>query len=173
MTTNEEHGQLRVKEHADRVRLFQMLCALDPVQGTPLSQLEIESRLEELFVLPGSQPGESQSEIVLQEDDELASGLVTFDEFRQTCERAVQVQNTFADADALVEQHSTGWKVARMAVVDRTLIRLAIYEAFIAKSVPVNVALSEAVVIAKEFGGAESARFVNGILARIAKALQR
>ena len=168
---NDESGKLRAQEHSARVRTFQILCALGAVTEAPLSQAEIESRFAELFVLPQSSDGEQPDVVHLSEDGETQP--VSFGEYRASCARAFEMQCAFVETDALIERYTTGWKVSRMSLVDRTVIRMAIYEGIIARSVPVSVALSEAVLIAKEFGGAESGRFVNGVLARIARAQEQ
>jgi N utilization substance protein B len=59
-----------------------------------------------------------------------------------------------------------------MVVVDRVAIRLALYEGFVTGRIPVAVAISEAVELAKRFGTEESGRFVNGVLGRIVRGLE-
>lgn len=61
------------------------------------------------------------------------------------------------------------WRPERLVSLDKALIALALYEGAISQKVPVGVAISEAVEIAKVFGTEESARFVNGVLGRIAR----
>ncbi len=75
------------------------------------------------------------------------------------------------DLDALIEVNSNGWKVRRLAKSDLTVLRLAIYEMHYDDRVPVGVAISEAVELAKNYGGEKSAGFVNGILSTIAKGM--
>ncbi len=65
---------------------------------------------------------------------------------------------------------SENWSVVRMPVLDRCILRLAIYEMMFMNDVPVSVAINEAVELAKDFGGEDdSPRFVNGLLGRMAK----
>ncbi len=67
---------------------------------------------------------------------------------------------------------SENWSLARMPVVDRSILRLATFEMMYVEDVPTSVAINEAVELAKDFGGEdESPRFVNGVLGRIAKRL--
>ncbi len=73
--------------------------------------------------------------------------------------------------DKTVSRLAIGWSVDRMGAVDRNLLRLAIYEILHLDDVPVNVSISEAVTLAKKFGGEESGKFVNGILGRLAREL--
>ena len=67
---------------------------------------------------------------------------------------------------------SENWALARMPIVDRSILRLATYEMMYVDDVPTSVTINEAVELAKDFGGEdESPRFVNGVLGRIAKIL--
>lgn len=63
------------------------------------------------------------------------------------------------------------WPVERMASVDRNLLRIALYEILFVDVVPHRVAINEAVELAKKYSGAESRRFVNGVLGAIARKL--
>ena len=68
---------------------------------------------------------------------------------------------------------SENWSLARMPIVDRSILRLATFEMMYVDDVPTSVSINEAVELAKDFGGEdESHRFVNGILGRIAKMLE-
>lgn len=75
--------------------------------------------------------------------------------------------------DALIMQHSTNWKLPRMACVDKNLLRLAVYELKNCKEIPLKVTLNEAIEIAKKFGSEESSSFINGVLDKIAKELNK
>lgn len=69
---------------------------------------------------------------------------------------------------------SENWSLARMPIVDRSILRLATFEMMYVDDVPTSVTINEAVELAKDFGGEdESHRFVNGILGRIAKMLEQ
>ena len=71
------------------------------------------------------------------------------------------------EIDGLIEHHSTGWKLSRMPLVDRNVLRLAMFE-LRHTDVPDAVAIDEAVELVKELSTADSGRFVNGLLARAA-----
>lgn len=73
-----------------------------------------------------------------------------------------------ADVDATLERAAQHWKVERMASLDRDVLRLAVAELKFDPSVPVEVAINEAVELAKKYGTDESGRFVNGVLSAIA-----
>ena len=69
--------------------------------------------------------------------------------------------------DDIMRRVVTGWRLERMVAVDRAVLRVAIFEGFLKKEVPVAVAISEAVDMARTFGTADSSRFVNGVLAKV------
>lgn len=71
--------------------------------------------------------------------------------------------------DDLLQRHALNWELGRMAAIDRNLLRVAIAELTYCDDVPYRVAMDEAVEIAKEFGGDESAKFVNGVMDAIHK----
>jgi N utilization substance protein B len=71
------------------------------------------------------------------------------------------------EIDGLLERHAEGWTVARMAALDRTILRVAVFELLEGDDVPPSVAISEAVEAASELSAEEARGFVNGILGRI------
>ena len=73
------------------------------------------------------------------------------------------------EIDGLLREHIIGWRMERMVAVDRAAIRIALSEGVLVGSVPVAVAISEAVELTKIFGTEESSRFVNGVLGRIVR----
>lgn len=73
--------------------------------------------------------------------------------------------------DNMINRHTVGWHSDRMVAVDRAAIRIAIYEGLVAGTVPAAVAISEAVELAKIFGTDDSGKFVNGVLAKVYRAL--
>ena len=72
------------------------------------------------------------------------------------------------EIDALINEKSTGWKTSRMAKVDLSIIRIAVYEIKCEDDIPFKVSVNEAVELAKKYGADESPAFVNGILAKFA-----
>ena len=69
--------------------------------------------------------------------------------------------------DELIKHYAKNWTLERMAVVDRNILRLSIYELLLVKEVPPVVSINEAVEIAKRYGTEDSGKFVNGILDKI------
>lgn len=83
------------------------------------------------------------------------------------------VEGHASEIDARLESISENWTVERMPIMDRTILRLALFEMLYVDDVPTSVAINEAVELAKEFGGEdESPRFVNGMLGRVARQLE-
>jgi len=73
------------------------------------------------------------------------------------------------EIDKLINKYAENWSLMRMAVVDRNIMRMSIYELLYSPDIPPKVCINEAVELAKKFGDAESGKFVNGILDRIHK----
>ena len=71
--------------------------------------------------------------------------------------------------DELITKYTDNWRIERMAVIDRNVIRMATYELLFDAEIPPKVAINEAVELAKKFGDEESGRFVNGVLDKINK----
>jgi N utilization substance protein B len=78
-----------------------------------------------------------------------------------------------AEIDAEIKKHAKNWDIHRMAVVDRNILRLAIYEMLHREDIPPIVSINEAVDIAKRFSTEESGKFVNGILDKVKGDLMR
>jgi N utilization substance protein B len=79
------------------------------------------------------------------------------------------VQAKQSDIDSLIVRYADHWKIDRMPVIDRTLLRIALFEIFWGKDIPVAVAINEAVELAKSLSTEDSGRFINGLLGRIAE----
>ena len=73
------------------------------------------------------------------------------------------------ELDALIERHSVGWTVDRIAPLERNILRVALFELLHRQDVPAEVAIDEAVEQAKELCGAEAPGFLNGILGAVVR----
>ncbi|WP_447980174.1 transcription antitermination factor NusB [Candidatus Nitrospira bockiana] len=71
------------------------------------------------------------------------------------------------ELDQLIERYATNWKISRMPVVDRNILRAALCELLWMPEVPAKVTVNEAVELAKEFADDDTRRFVNGVLDKI------
>jgi transcription antitermination protein NusB len=77
------------------------------------------------------------------------------------------------ELDALIVRHSEHWRLERMTVVDRNLLRVAIYELLYQPEIPTKVVINEAVEMAKRYGSEASGGFINGILDQVRLAVGR
>jgi N utilization substance protein B len=71
--------------------------------------------------------------------------------------------------DATIERLSQHWTLSRMPLVDRNILRIAVFELLHEDSIPSSVTINEAVEMAKIYGGEDSSKFVNGILGKLAE----
>ncbi len=83
-------------------------------------------------------------------------------------EKCQDILGKLAEIDETINGAAQGWKTTRMGKVDLTLMRLAVYEMKYEESMPVGVAINEAVELAKKYGTDDSPSFINGVLAKLA-----
>ena len=76
------------------------------------------------------------------------------------------------EIDAMINEHTTGWKTGRMNKVDLSVLRLAVYEMKWDDEVPVGVAINEAVELTKTFSSDEAPSFIKVVLGKIARSLE-
>ena len=98
---------------------------------------------------------------LVEDERAFADGLV-----RGTIERV-------AEADDIIAAHARNWRVERMAVIDRLIMRLAIYELLTETDTPAKVVINEALELARTFSGEEPVPLINGILDAARKTLGR
>ncbi len=91
----------------------------------------------------------------------------TGEEFARTL--VIGVREHRAALDEMIQRYAPEWPVDQMAVVDRNVLRIAIYEFHIARFTPLKVAINEAIELAKTFGSDSAPRFVNGVLGALAE----
>jgi N utilization substance protein B len=92
---------------------------------------------------------------------EFANGLV-----RGTLDRRQEI-------DGILSAHTQNWRIERMAVIDRLILRLAVYEFLAETKTPPRVVINEALELARSYSGEEAVAFVNGVLDAVRKALHR
>lgn len=120
-----------------------------------------EAREEALGVLyEGQIAGESAAEV-------LARRIVAPDPYAVELVRDVEEHRL--EIDALLDEHLVGWRVERLALVDRLLAEMAVCELLCRPEVPTGVVLAELVALADQYGGDESARFLNGVVGAVAR----
>lgn len=85
--------------------------------------------------------------------------------FAQELIRGV-VQNV-PQLDDIIRRFAPAWPVEQLSIIDRNVLRIAVFEVMLNKKVPVKVAINEAVELAKTFGSDSSAKFINGVLGSV------
>ncbi len=79
------------------------------------------------------------------------------------------IEENCHNIDDKISEHATNWQLKRMAVIDRNVLRIGVFELIYADDIPPKVTINEAVELAKKYGDIESSKFVNGILDKIHK----
>ena len=92
-----------------------------------------------------------------EEDDEFAQQII------------VGVLEHYNHIDELIEKFSEHWRLDRISIIDRNILRMAIFELLFREDIPPRVTLNEAIDLGKRFGSEDSSAFINGILDRIQK----
>ena len=77
------------------------------------------------------------------------------------------------ETDELIAAHTRNWRIERMAVIDRLIMRLAIYELLTDSGTPPKVVINEALELARTFSGEEPVPLINGVLDAVRKTLNR
>ena len=113
--------------------------------------------------------------VEFHEEDEMPEQLVLFEEELENLNekdsayinhKCNEIFAKLPELDAAINETATGWKTTRMAKVDLSIIRLAVYEMKYEDDIDAKVSINEAVELAKKYGADESASFVNGVLAK-------
>ena len=137
--------------HRSRQRALQVLYLWDQRKQA------VDEALSSFYETLGSEEGELQR--------------TPPDEFMESL-----VRGAAANADSIdqrITAKSSNWRIERMPVVDRNILRLAIYEMLHREDIPPVVSINEAVDIAKKFSTQDSGKFVNGILDKVKGELMR
>ncbi|HBB38111.1 MAG: N utilization substance protein B-like protein [Candidatus Magasanikbacteria bacterium GW2011_GWD2_43_18] len=108
--------------------------------------------------------------IVDQQIEEFGVGLEKEIEFVKNTVDGVLVH--LQDIDKKIEEHAPNWSLEQMAIVDRNILRIGVYELYFNDEIPAKVAINEAIEIAKSYGGQSSGKFVNGILGAMFKEVE-
>ena len=127
-------------------------------------RLSRELALQALFSLDvnKSDPVKGLEEFCAQREDELTDMVRPF--FLDIVEGVLGAED---DIDGLLNKYSKNWKLSRMPVVDRNIMRIATFELLKRSDIPPSVSINEAVEIGKKFGTRDSGSFINGVLDRI------
>ncbi len=143
--------------HRSRQRALQILFLWDQRKQA------IEAALESFYDTLGTEEDDPQAA------ERVAIHRLENDEFMETLVHGT-VEHCAA-IDQLISAKSAHWRIERMAVVDRNILRLAVYEMLHTKT-PRPIVIDEALELARQFSGDESVAFINGVLDAVHRALQ-
>ncbi len=107
---------------------------------------------------------EEEAGVFLEQQEEL-----TEEDRQEILARCREIFSRIEELDAQISGKTEGWKISRFSRVDLSIVRLALYEILYDDETPEKVAINEAVELAKTYGGDDSPKFVNGVLARLVK----
>ncbi len=79
------------------------------------------------------------------------------------------IEKNLTNIDEKLVQYATNWQIKRMAVIDRNVLRIGVFELLHASDIPPKVTINEAVDLAKKYGDVDSGKFINGVLDKIHK----
>lgn len=108
-------------------------------------------------------------EFIEQRDNYLEQQPLSQEEYDEIIARMNDLITHLGEIDEKIAAYSKGWKIDRIAKAELAILRLAVYEAKYDESVPVGVAVNEAVELAKTYGEDNGPAFVNGILGKIVR----
>lgn len=106
-------------------------------------------------------------ETILEDYWEDNQALPEVKEFASKMARGVAGQ--ISNLDKIITRYADNWTIKRMAVIDRNVLRMAVYELMFMDDIPPKVSINEAIDLAKKYSDMDSGKFVNGILDRIKK----
>ena len=133
---------MNITRHQQRIWAMQILYGLD-VQRS----FKIEEALKEIKL-------KKQDEQLKDKEDKYY--------FEKLVEGVI---NNLEQIDTTIEKNAIGWHLYRMPVVDRNILRIALYEFL--EDLPIGIVINEAVELAKEFGSEKSSGFINGVLSNV------
>jgi len=121
-----------------------------------------EFALQVLYQLEITKQGALQAMVQLRENFSPEEGE---DEFAKRI--VLGVMEHRQEIDRLIKERSENWRLDRMTIIDRNILRIAIFELLYCGDIPPKVTLNEAIDLGKRYGSEESGSFINGILDRI------
>ena len=132
-----------------RKRTLARECALKILYQRDITQRSIPMAAEKFW--------ETSEEPVTADVQEFAAFLI------------VGIDKNLDTIDKKISEYATNWQLKRMAIIDRNILRLGVFELHYATDIPPKVTINEAVELAKKYGDLDSSKFVNGILDKIHK----
>ena len=132
-----------------RKRTFARECALKVLYRIEIAKEPVDSSLKDFW--------SKTAESIDKESRDFAETMVK------------GVRENSSDIDKIISKHTDNWDISRMAVIDRNIMRMAVYEMVFRDDIPPNVSINEAIELAKKYGDIDSGKFVNGVLDKIKK----
>ncbi|MFA5388424.1 MAG: transcription antitermination factor NusB [Candidatus Omnitrophota bacterium] len=132
-----------------RKRTFARECALKILYRIEISRESVDSSLEDFW----SKAPECSDKETHDFTEALVKG----------------TRGNITVIDGIISKYTDNWNIARMAVIDKNIMRMSVYEMVFRKDIPPNVSINEAIELAKKYGDVDSGKFVNGILDKIKK----
>jgi len=132
-----------------RKRTLARECALKILYRIEISRESVDSSLKDFW----SKAAESTDKEAYDFAETLVKG--TFENIKTI--------------DEVISKYADNWNIPRMAVIDRNIMRMSVYEMLYRDDIPPNVSINEAIELAKKYGDVDSGKFVNGILDKIKK----
>lgn len=129
-----------------------------------------EQTFKMLFSL-GFHSGENRESFLYNYLDETCELSLSEEEEAEVVGRVMDIDEHIPELDSDINKVSEGWRTDRMGRAELNILRLALYELKYDEDIPVGVAINEAVELSKEYASAESAAFINGVLAGLVKQL--
>ncbi len=130
-----------------RKRTLARECALKILYRIEIAKDSAEASMEDFW----------SRESVAEDVKDFANSLI-----KGTCENLSKI-------DSIISEHAANWKIKRIAVIDKNVLRLGIFELLYMDDIPVKVSINEAIDLAKKYGDVDSGKFVNGILDNVRK----
>jgi len=132
-----------------RKRTIARECALKVLYQRDVTPRTVEEAIKNFI--------DSQDDPVTEESVEFMTRLVN------------GVNENLQRIDDAISRYATNWQLKRMAIIDRNVLRLGVFELYYADDIPPKVTINESVELAKKYGDIDSSKFVNGILDKIHK----
>lgn len=122
---------------------------------------------EQMFVLLFQREFYGEEQFEEQKETYLANHSLEEKDEKYILERLERIGELQGEIDAMISEHSRGWKIERIGKEELAILRLAVFEAMYDDEIPVGVAVNEAVELGKKYGAEGGASFINGMLGNI------
>lgn len=134
-----------------------------------MTRHELREQTFKMLFGMGFHTGEDKEAFLYNYLDETCELKLTEEDEAEIVGRVLAIAESIPELDADINRVSEGWRTDRMGRAELNILRLALYELRYDESVPVGVAINEAVELCKEYGSEESAAFINGVLAGLVR----